>query len=74
MTKDAYAMFSEGQEEEIASPCIRNCCLDDNDICLGCHRTITEIMNWSSSTQAQKKNILMCCQRRADDLGNLYSK
>jgi predicted Fe-S protein YdhL (DUF1289 family) len=28
------------------SPCIRHCCLDEKDICLGCRRTLDEILNW----------------------------
>ncbi len=31
----------------IASPCVRNCCLDEKDICLGCFRSLTEIMQWT---------------------------
>lgn len=40
------------------SPCIRNCCLDDNDICMGCLRTVEEIMLWGGSGIVQKKKIL----------------
>lgn len=29
------------------SPCVRNCCLDDNDVCIGCGRTLEEIRSWS---------------------------
>ncbi|MEI6706264.1 MAG: DUF1289 domain-containing protein [Methylococcales bacterium] len=31
---------------QLSSPCVRNCCLDDNDICLGCFRTLDEITHW----------------------------
>lgn len=30
------------------SPCVRNCCLDEQDVCLGCGRTLDEIKIWSS--------------------------
>lgn len=30
-----------------ASPCIKNCCLDLNDICLGCFRSLNEIRQWT---------------------------
>jgi len=45
---------------EINSPCIRNCCLDTDDICLGCFRHIEEIMIWSnmSTTTEQKQQII----------------
>ncbi|MGZ8185918.1 MAG: DUF1289 domain-containing protein [Methylobacter sp.] len=34
--------------DRIASPCIRNCCLNNDDICLGCFRSLHEIINCSS--------------------------
>ncbi|MDB2705087.1 DUF1289 domain-containing protein [Pseudomonadota bacterium] len=49
---------------EIQSPCVRNCCLDNNDICLGCHRSLEEIMQWSQSDDKQKKIILTAVQNR----------
>jgi uncharacterized protein len=45
---------------DVNSPCVRNCCLDTEDICLGCFRSIDEIMQWSSveTTPRQKQQIL----------------
>ena len=43
---------------DINSPCIRNCCLDATDICLGCFRSIEEIKQWSSANDIQKQQIL----------------
>jgi len=31
------------------SPCIRNCCLDDDLTCLGCFRSLEEIKEWGLS-------------------------
>jgi len=42
----------------IKSPCIRNCCLDKNDICLGCGRSLEEIKCWQASTMTEKQKIL----------------
>lgn len=42
----------------VQSPCVRNCCLDEKDICLGCFRSIEEIMQWSGATEQIKRNIL----------------
>ncbi|HGP5625183.1 TPA: DUF1289 domain-containing protein, partial [Vibrio cholerae O1] len=36
------------------SPCVRHCCLDDKDICIGCGRTLDEICCWSSATNSEK--------------------
>ena len=43
---------------EIESPCIRTCCLDADDICLGCGRALDEITGWSAVTDQQKRVIL----------------
>jgi len=31
----------------LTSPCIKNCCLDLDDICLGCFRSLDEITQWT---------------------------
>jgi predicted Fe-S protein YdhL (DUF1289 family) len=46
------------------SPCVRNCCLDENDICLGCYRSIAEICGWSAAPEAEKREILVRCRLR----------
>ncbi len=48
----------------VASPCVRNCCLDDNDVCLGCFRTLDEIKDWQSKTDLEKIAVLALCQSR----------
>ena len=50
------------------SPCVRNCCLDKDDICLGCHRSLEEIVQWSQCDDKQKKLILAAVQRRKASL------
>ncbi|MVD06399.1 DUF1289 domain-containing protein, partial [Vibrio cholerae] len=45
-------------------PCVRHCCLDDKDICIGCGRTIDEICRWSSATNSEKQEILINCLAR----------
>jgi len=49
----------------IESPCIRNCCLDDQDICMGCFRHLNEITSWAAADDETKTNILeKCCRRK----------
>jgi predicted Fe-S protein YdhL (DUF1289 family) len=48
----------------IASPCIRNCCLDNHDICVGCFRTLDEIVSWQRLNTNEKKQVLVQCQLR----------
>jgi len=50
----------------VPSPCVRNCCLDENDICLGCNRSLTEICAWSSVTDDERREILAHCKARAE--------
>ncbi|WP_434931812.1 DUF1289 domain-containing protein [Shewanella sp. HL-SH4] len=42
----------------VECPCIRQCSLDEQDICLGCHRTLDEILEWHSMNNAQKLNLI----------------
>jgi len=51
-------------KEEILSPCIRNCCLSQQDICLGCFRHIDEIVGWRSLSVANKQAVLLKCRER----------
>lgn len=45
---------------QINSPCVRNCCLNEQDICLGCFRSLDEIKLWGrSDTSAQQKTQIL---------------
>jgi predicted Fe-S protein YdhL (DUF1289 family) len=46
------------------SPCVRNCCLDDDDVCLGCGRTLDEIVAWSLSSEEDKREFLRRSRER----------
>lgn len=48
----------------IPSPCVRNCCLNENDICLGCFRSIEEIMRWSQAINEERAAIIRNAQCR----------
>lgn len=64
MKNKPIAGVNEISESKVLSPCIRHCCLDGDDVCVGCYRTITEIMNWQPSSDAQKRDILNRCSTR----------
>ncbi|HEY9199111.1 MAG TPA: DUF1289 domain-containing protein [Gammaproteobacteria bacterium] len=53
-------------ETPVASPCVRNCCLDDQDICLGCHRSVDEIIAWGPASNAERRAILERARQRAE--------
>lgn len=42
----------------IASPCIGICIVDAKSVCIGCRRTIDEIIRWSQATDKQKQAII----------------
>jgi len=48
----------------IASPCVRNCCLDKQDVCIGCGRTLAEIVLWGDADNEQKLKILSHAKKR----------
>lgn len=53
-------------EEGVQSPCVRNCCLNEADICLGCFRSLEEITRWSLADDETKKLILaLAAERRS---------
>ena len=54
------------QPDELVSPCVRNCCLDQNDICIGCFRHIDEIVGWQNLPDEKKKTIVELCRQRKD--------
>ncbi len=54
------------RQPSLASPCVRNCCLDDAEVCLGCGRTLAEIVRWHEASADEKAAILArAAQRRA---------
>ena len=64
--RDSVRRPASGGDNGIASPCVRLCCLDDNDTCRGCFRTLEEIAAWSASSDSAKRTILArAAQRRS---------
>lgn len=58
----------EARQKEPPSPCVSVCALDENDLCMGCYRTASEITDWFTATPAEKHVILRAAgeRRRAD--------
>jgi len=50
----------------VQSPCVRNCCLDDDLTCLGCFRSIEEIKEWGMVDDQRRRIILQNAWRRKD--------
>lgn len=52
------------ESPHIPSPCVRCCCLDLDDVCVGCFRTLEEITSWNSMSDSDKLNVLEKCKLR----------
>ena len=42
----------------ISTPCIRTCTLDRDGVCLGCHRSIDEIVRWRELDEAERQRLM----------------
>ena len=51
-------------KEPVESPCIRLCTLDDQDICLGCFRSMAEICAWSRASNDERRQIVAASELR----------
>ena len=47
-----------------ASPCVRDCCLDENQVCMGCGRALQEILRWHAASDEEKEAILLVAKAR----------
>ncbi|MEI7574589.1 MAG: DUF1289 domain-containing protein [Methylotenera sp.] len=57
--------MSENTQNEIQSPCIGVCTVDDSTgMCLGCYRTVDEIKGWWDMNPKNQKNLLIALEKR----------
>jgi uncharacterized protein len=48
----------------IASPCVRVCALDDGQVCVGCGRTLAEIVAWTQLSPVEQRAVCERAERR----------
>lgn len=48
----------------VQSPCVRNCCLNEQDVCLGCFRSLEEIKAWQRMSLTERADVLAAAQQR----------
>ena len=48
----------------VKSPCIEVCSLNREDVCIGCYRTASEIIEWFSAPNERKREILAAIDQR----------
>lgn len=70
MNEDKKQM-SESMSKPIKSPCVSICCLDDDDICLGCYRSCDEICQWGSMDNEARKEVMKKVAEREINSGNV---
>jgi uncharacterized protein len=46
------------ENDAVPSPCVDICRLDARGLCIGCRRTIEEIMEWPRASAARRRQIL----------------
>lgn len=56
--------------DRLSSPCIRNCCLNDDNICLGCFRSINEITLWTQVDEKTRQHFLNNAESRRKALSS----
>ncbi|MCK7549460.1 DUF1289 domain-containing protein [Marinobacter koreensis] len=52
--------------EKVRSPCVSVCALDENDLCIGCHRTGDEILRWTRMTNEERREVLQEVAKREE--------
>jgi predicted Fe-S protein YdhL (DUF1289 family) len=50
-----------------ASPCVRDCCLDAAEVCMGCGRSLQEILRWHAASEEERESILAAAKLRLDE-------
>ena len=48
------------------SPCVRRCTLDERDNCLGCGRSLSEILEWHALDAAGRCDVLTRASERIE--------
>ena len=59
--------------DPLASPCVRNCCLDENNVCMGCGRSLQDIVAWGTASADDKAAILARSRERRQDREAAFS-
>ncbi|RMF19022.1 MAG: DUF1289 domain-containing protein [Gammaproteobacteria bacterium] len=46
------------RKKDPLDPCIRQCCLDDREVCVGCKRPLKVILDWHRMTREARQRWL----------------
>ncbi len=50
--------------QKIKNPCIQICKYDDNQVCIGCFRTMEETWDWIDYSEQEKAEVLQKAEKR----------
>jgi predicted Fe-S protein YdhL (DUF1289 family) len=56
--------FATSRASTVTSPCVRDCCLDDAEVCMGCGRTLQDILRWHAASDEEREAILVAAKAR----------
>jgi len=57
-------MSEVDDSNEVSSPCVSICALDENDVCVGCYRTGDELTRWWGMNNTEKSATLELAKAR----------
>lgn len=49
---------------KVRSPCVSICALNEDDVCIGCHRSSDEIMRWMQMSNDERREVLRLVAER----------
>lgn len=55
---DDFLAFAPPESADVASPCVGVCVIGDDDLCVGCARTLDEIAGWGTASFAARRAVL----------------
>ena len=56
-----------GAGNQVINPCIGQCGLDEDDVCMGCFRTGEEIRDWVNKGDDERIEIVIRCKKQMAD-------
>lgn len=48
----------------VISPCISQCKLNEDNVCMGCYRSRDEIVDWRTKSEDEKIIIMIRCKKK----------
>jgi len=56
--------MNSDSSETVPSPCVGICCPDEEDVCMGCLRTMKEVTLWWEMSNEEKRALLKALAQR----------